>query len=227
MNLRNTFRSLFLCGLLIAAVSPSAIACFIPPHYLSDHHTELVDTTGTIVLARAIEKTRDGTGAVFVFQTLEILKGQALPQFELYGFEADGWLAREIEYANRSPDFDGHRSAEFWAWSAGNSTMLTSCFLAGFFELGETYLLFLRDDPHRRAYENIRGDDDLWLQVIRRVVENSGEGVFEDDGSFLPETETLDECFDMAMSLAREREMRLRILDICLKRHESESDSSD
>ncbi len=227
MNLRNACRSLIVCSLLFGAMSQSAMACFMPPHYLSDHHTELVMTTETIVIARAVERTREGNGAVFTFQTLEVLKGHALPQFELYGFESDGWLAREMGYASRSTDFDGHRSAEFWAWSAGNSAMLTSCFLAGFFELGETYLLFLRDDPHRRAYENIREDDDLWLQVIRMVVENYGEGVFEDDGSSLPETETLDECFDMARTLARGRGSRLRILEICLKRHESEWDISD
>ena len=40
----------------------------------------------------------------------------------------------------------------------------------GIFHLGETYLLFLREQGHIMGFENVRSSEDLWLKVVEQIV---------------------------------------------------------
>jgi hypothetical protein len=128
---------------------------------------ELVKSADAIVLARVtsiepaitipVEKHRK---AIVHLEVTESIKGVAEPRLILKGYERDSRAPQE-------PDFNSHHEAEFWAGHASNSVSPGDCRHYGIFSLHGTYLIFIRKDSHWRAFENIRSEDDLWLQVVR------------------------------------------------------------
>ncbi|MCH9694168.1 MAG: hypothetical protein K0U72_06635 [Gammaproteobacteria bacterium] len=102
----------------------------------------------------------------FEFRTIEILYGRAASTFKLHGYSKG---------ENPFPvgDFDGHTDPAFWAESSSNTGTTTLCSIFGVFEVGETYLLIATEEPDFRAFENIQSNDDLWLKVIRLLVERT------------------------------------------------------
>jgi hypothetical protein len=212
---------LLLMGFMMALLSGTpmtSLACTIPPPHLSESHTELVSKTTSIVVAKAvgIAGKESGDFATFIFEQVETLKGESPARFELYGVRAGSVTASDN--GGVADDFDGHRSPAFWAWGLGNSVMLSSCGAYGVFEVGETYLVFHRDNPHTRAYEIIRDKDDLWLAVIRLVAENYGDSVLG-DFPHVPESENLSQCIDEVVSNRRYRFVRRMAIDGCIERH--------
>ena len=205
-----------LCG--IPMVSS---ACMIPPPHLSDHHTQLVSSAKSIVLAAAVglDDSDSSDFATFVFKPVETLKGESPARFELYGVKSGSVTASDNVASG--DDYDGHRSPLFWAWGLGNSVMLSTCDAYGVFEVGEKYLIFIRDKPHVRAYEVIREDDDLWLAVIRLVAENYGDSVFP--GFALDfESEDLTQCIKEVVSNDEYIYMREVLVTACIERHSTE-----
>jgi len=93
-----------------------------------------------------------------------MLKGIDPKVFKLEGYASD---------RVKSPgDFSAHQSAEFWALDAGNTIQPGDCVAYGLYELGQEYLVFLRKDSHIRAYENVKTETDLWLRVVKALVEH-------------------------------------------------------
>jgi len=214
-------RIAWLVAILFCTVPLMSSACTIPPPHLSEPHTELVLSAKAIVLAKVvgIKDEESGDSATFIFEPVETLKGVSPANFELYGFKASGATASESGMGGE--DFEGHSSPLFWAWGLGNSVMLSTCSAYGVFEVGESYLVFLRDNPHLRAYENIREEDDLWLAVIRLVAENYGDSVIGDFAP-MPESESLAQCIDEVVSNDEYRFVRRMSIDACIERHGNE-----
>jgi len=166
-------------GLELGLGGSPALACFAPPASLTVHHTDLVAETKVIVLARVIGATdkptyntlgdmqanRDPNRALAKFEAIEVLRGKTPPEFSLSG----GSLA-DVDYDPYN-DFDGHKSALFWDKKITRQWNQPDCQMHPDFQVGRTYLLFV-DHPHWRAYEEIRGPDDLWLQAVRRSIED-------------------------------------------------------
>jgi hypothetical protein len=117
-----------------------------------------------IVLAEAkANLSSDNRRTEFLFETKEVLKGDAPESFKLEGFS-------RRDHVDILEDFDGHTDPQFWAYPYGNSIMTTFCSVMGVFEVGRTYLVIDTDMGHFKGYENIRSEDDLWLKVIRLLV---------------------------------------------------------
>lgn len=66
-------------------------------------------------------------------------------------------------------DFDRHEDPIFWDKFVTRAFHAPDCKLYPYFDHGREYLIFL-DHPHYRAYEEIAAPDDLWLQVVRRLI---------------------------------------------------------
>ena len=151
-------------GFLLWILSFGALSCTILPAHLNDRPADLVDSTPAIVLARAVSFTDPDGGslATFTFEAVRTLKGNPPKSFRL-----DGYHAKKVG----SPgDFQQHKDPKFWAFEAGNSIQPGNCQAHGLFEVGQTYLIFLRRDSHYRAYENIRSPEDLWLKVVETLI---------------------------------------------------------
>ena len=211
-------QAIWLCLILIIVNPENSQACSIPPPSLYEHHTALVMSAQTIVLAKAIAaKDKDPYGfATFVFKPVETLKGKPPENIERQGM-LEGSIAAN-DYGFEGIDFDGHKSPYFWAWGSGNGAVQPNCGLSSVFEVGETYLLFIRDKPHTRAQEKILEDDDLWLAVVRLVAENYGEGTLE---SFLdaPESDNMSQCIESVISNDEFLYVRHLMIDACIDRH--------
>ena len=145
-------------------------ACSYMPPSLFESDEILVDGADAIVMARVVgfepEVHRPASQprmAVFHFESVQVLKGEPPPRFDLQGFLA-------TEGRDHRGDFEAHSMPEFWARHAANSGMPGDCNAYGMFSEGETYLIFLRKHSHLRAFENIRSEEDLWLKVVRLLV---------------------------------------------------------
>jgi len=165
-------------ALVIATLLASPVlACVTPPASLTLHHTDLIANSEVIVLARV---TGEANGATY--DTLDVFQGpplyeRPLAQFEtvenLRGntprtFSLSGGSLAGVDYDVHG-DFDRHREAVFWDKKMTRQWNDVDCRMYPEFQIGRTYLLFI-DQPHWRAYEEIRADDDLWLAAVRRVL---------------------------------------------------------
>lgn len=138
------------------AATPSQ-ACTFPSSSFIMHHSNLIDVTETIVIARAIGATADDVAR---FETLEVLHGNPPPTFTVKNGSILGSANQEPE------DFDQHRNSVFWDKFVTRSWITSDCIVYPVFHIGRDYLIFL-DFAHARAYEEITSPDDLWLQVVR------------------------------------------------------------
>lgn len=158
----------FACALSFCA--SQAVACVAPPNEFTKHHTELIERTSTIILARVggpseishkIEKHRK----LAQFETIEALKGEMPTSFTIpNGLFVSGQPVP-------AQDFDGHTGLAFWEKLATRQWNTTYCMMLPYFLQDRTYLLFL-DIPHWRGYEEIVADDDLWLGAVKRLIRN-------------------------------------------------------
>jgi len=218
MNAKLSVALPILC--LILAMPAFSWACTVPPPYLYVSHHDLVLTSEAIVLAKAVEVRTNTQSeyATFAFETVEVLKGSPPDTFELYGLKAGRYA--ESNYGVDGGDFEGHRSPSFWAWNLGNSAMNTACSTHGVFATGQRYLIFMRDKPHFRAYENIREENDLWLDVIRLVAKSSGNGTLADFP--LPKADSAVQCIEKVVGDRKYSRVRHTAIDACISRHDLE-----
>lgn len=146
-------------------------ACSVPPQELTRHHTDLVQDTESIVLAKAIGPSEQFgdllTGQVRLaqFVTLEVIKGSAPPTFTI----DNGFFRRENSV--EAHDFDGHSELAFWERDRTRQWNMPDCQMYPVFLQDRTYLLFL-GTQHWRGYEEIVVNDDLWLEAVRKLSEN-------------------------------------------------------
>ena len=150
----------------LAALLPiSSLACSAPREQQDDR--ALIATANRIVLARvvgfepAILKPRsERRYAIFHFETVETIKGTGYSKFDLSGFA-------NTDPTDTPTDFDRHRAPAFWAGFYSNTISPGDCKYYGTFAVGETYLVFFPEGLHRRAFENIKSKDDVWLGVVK------------------------------------------------------------
>lgn len=149
-------------------------ACSVPPNSLFESDDALVQSADAVVLARVVGWDPAVTSplaerrlALIHFEVEESLKGKAPQRFDLEGFATQ-------ETKDPKRDFDGHSMPEFWAGYDTNSVMPGDCKAYGVFESGGLYLIFLRQATHVRGFENVRSDQDLWLRVVRLLVQRHG-----------------------------------------------------
>lgn len=150
----------FLIGV---ALTSAANACMFPPENLITHHRTLVAESNTIVLARVIGKI----GPLAKFARLETVRGETSQLFTL----PNGYYLAGSPKA--AADFDAHTDLAFWDERATRNSNDSDCRMRPYFVQGRAYLLFL-NNPHWRAYEEIVSPDDLWLQAVRKLVEQPG-----------------------------------------------------
>lgn len=167
-------------ALLATLLASPVFACADPPASLTRHHTDLIAKSEVIVLARVVGEADGAT-----YDTLDVFQGpplydRPLAQFEtveaLRGktpgtFSLNGGSHATVDY-DLHGDFDRHREAVFWDKKMTRQWNDIDCRMYPEFQVGRTYLLFI-DQPHWRAYEEIRDPDDLWLQAVRKVVADS------------------------------------------------------
>ncbi|MBL4680370.1 MAG: hypothetical protein JKY88_06555 [Pseudomonadales bacterium] len=141
-------------------------ACSIPPQTLYQSNEQLVRSTPVITLAKV--ENREGDGKYnqyeFTFKSTLSLKGKAPDTFILIGYEASN-------VSEAPADFGDHKKPEFWAFDSGNTIQPGDCTAYGLFSVGQEYLIFLRPKSHYRSYENIKQNDDLWLEVVQLLIE--------------------------------------------------------
>lgn len=174
---------------LIFQIPTVAFACYQLPDYLYASHTELVERTDTIVLARAVDysmRAKKPSGRAldfgkFTFEKVRLLKGMSEHTFTVNGYVGRGADTFYEDYqGNLSPgldvlyeDFDAHRLPYFWKHKElGRSTSYGDCNLHGVFVVGETYLLFVGPESHTKGFENVREPEDLWLKAIEKIVKS-------------------------------------------------------
>ena len=171
MKLTSTLNQTVVLVIATVFVMADANACFAPSDKSTSSPAMLVRMANYVVLAEAKSALGGGgsVGTEFVFETKEVLKGDAPKQFKFYGTQrgpAD----------HSSADFDGHTDPVFWAYSTvGNSRLTTWCGVLGIFEIGETYLIINSKEGHFKGYENIKSEEDLWLKVVMLLVEDHPE----------------------------------------------------
>lgn len=154
---------LLMIAFLIGMISSAANACTIPPRNLKTHHRTLVADTDTIVLARVI----GSIGPLATFARLEGLRGETSQFFIL----PNGYYIAGNPQA--AEDFDAHTDLAFWDKHETRSWNDPDCRMRPRSVKGRAYLLFL-NNPHWRAYEEIVSPDDLWLQAVRRLIDEPG-----------------------------------------------------
>lgn len=145
-------------GLLLVALSPSALACYSPPPGILRDHSALVSESGTIVIVEAV-----ATSTGCELQVVRTLKGtppQALP----IGCRRPGpgdWMT----------SFSGHTEKSFWEGRGGRLGIEGDCsVIAPAFEIGRSYLLLLGVRPDTKQFEQIDGADDQWLRFVEQVL---------------------------------------------------------
>ena len=160
---------LFLLTASSLLLTCNALACSFLSKDAVSPVRELVSRADAIVLAEVTARSGpEDDIATFTFAVREILLGRPIDTIELTG----GDTAHDV---NQHADFDSHLDPEFWAFPDGNSFSNSMCEIYGYFEVGETYLLVLSKKPHLKAFEVIRSADDLWLRVVRVVLEGTPE----------------------------------------------------
>ena len=153
--------------IIILSFSLESYACFVPNKAISHSDMKLVDRTESIVLAKVVGQKKGYAYDVFTFQTIENIKGNAPWEFVLNGFSV-----KHKSYSIVDSDFRGHKSLD-WANGVTNSLEDSDCEAYGYFEEGQTYLIFNSKPTHKKAYEQIVEKEDLWLKWVKLLVDES------------------------------------------------------
>ena len=143
----------------------SVLACSVPPAGMYEDYHSLVQNTPGIVLA-VVVSTGEEKGSflpVVTFEIARVLKGRVAEPIRLPGYVIE-------DPSIPADDYDSHHDPKFWAFTHGNSSTPGDCQMYGIFHLGETYLLFLREQGHIMGFENVRSSEDLWLKVVEQIV---------------------------------------------------------
>lgn len=151
-------RTLFVINLVSALIwSSEAFCCFAPKPEQTVPIEKLVQRTGEIYLAEAIEK--DQKGKIY-FKVIETLKGSKKSTFLL-----EGVLSSDAN----GTDFDHHNRKDFWLPSGGRSQIEPSCEIIPTFQHGKKYLIFASKPYHFKSFELIESvDNDEWIKKVKK-----------------------------------------------------------
>jgi len=152
---------------IICITTESALSCSDMPFEYQVRYYELIERTEDIVLANVSRiDTLNNSKIEYHFSTVENLRGDKyINSFTLTYpiIESD---ASSFQY----DDFDKHRSRYFWELGGSRTFIDVDCLLYPVFQIGHSYLLFLDEKDHRMGYEMIKSEDDLWLEVVKKVL---------------------------------------------------------
>lgn len=169
------FRYLFASALVLTLTS-NAWACFTPALEHTVPWQELVQRTGTIVVAevlsakpvvRATTTINEGN-TLYNVKVLETLKGSDKTK-----------LNTGIDLLGNPPprkadnDFTAHQETTFWKDNAGRTIVAPDCSLRPSLVVGAKYLLFVDKPYHVKSFENISNPEDRWLEKVRAEIKLS------------------------------------------------------
>ncbi len=169
-------------SVVLALSAGAAAACSLGEGYLKPSNYELVKLAPAIVLAQAVAyDIRSDQIGVFTFKPLEMLKGEPVG----HSFRIEGLVE---EHKPRSSDrFDTLRS-----WTAFSACNVID------YRVGATYLLFLSRvprpratamdtgmPPYSRVNEEVTSAQAPWLVAVRRYLEISRIGSYEQEKAAL------------------------------------------
>ncbi|MCL1107600.1 hypothetical protein [Shewanella algicola] len=145
-------------------LSLEVCACPAPPPGYGLSHSQLIEKTTTIVLAKTIKVT----DKVVVFELVENIKGESEKEF----FWRRSRIPKSVKHI--STDFNRHIEPTFWS----NSLLVRRsppskggiCNIAFTYELGEVYLVFRESWGHAHSNEIIKSEDDKWLAYVKESV---------------------------------------------------------
>ena len=139
--------------------SMNARSCRVPDKGYDWTINELIEKSGSIVIAKLSKKEEKGSAYVYTLEVLSVLKGPEINSISFQGFGYNEAL---------SNDFDNHIDNRFWKENVGRSDF--PCCLCGpnhIFRNGEKYLVFPDAFGSMKSAEVIKNDDDRWLQYVR------------------------------------------------------------
>lgn len=154
-----------LCTMILAVLfSLGASACPAPPPGYGLSHSQLIENTATIVLAKTIKVT----DKVVIFEVVENIKGESEKEF----FWRRSRIPKSVKHI--STDFNRHFEPAFWSESLLVRRSPISkggiCNIAFTYELGEIYLVFRESWGHAHSNEIIKSEDDRWLGFVKESV---------------------------------------------------------
>ena len=172
-----------LAALALLAQTTHAVACQLPV-WANDARTaeDVVGDAQKVAWARALEPRNDADerGAFREwarFEVIEVLKGEVPAEFTVDGSTYIELKEPTFWSPGTDPaltdDFDGHRGGEPFSGNHRYHFTGGDCSLVPVFIAGESYLIVL-DDRHWASYEIVRSEDDLWLQKVRRLIQEQG-----------------------------------------------------
>ena len=144
--------------------SLEVIACPAPPPGYGLTHSQLIEKTATIVLAKTIKVTDKAV----VFEVVENIKGESEKEF----FWRRSRIPKSVKHI--STDFNRHIEPAFWS----NSLLVRRsppskggiCNIVFTYELGEVYLVFRESWGHAHSNEIIKAGNDKWLDFVKEAV---------------------------------------------------------
>jgi len=150
-------------------VAEYALSCSDMPYEYQVRYYELIERTENIVLANVSRiDTLNNSHLEYHFRTVENLRGDRYTN----SFSLTYPINETIAARTKNDDFDKHRSRDFWGLRNARTQMDSDCRLYPIFQAGDSYLLFLGEKDHRRGYELIKSENDLWLEVVRKVLDS-------------------------------------------------------
>lgn len=161
----NRLTSYFL--ILSTVISHGVTACPAPPPGYGLTHTELIEKTDTIVLAKA----KKVSARVVIFEVIKTIKGKSEKEFF--------WrLSRKSKSEKHiSNDFNLHNEPAFWSDSPkvkrSPLEMGSLCALTFTYEVGEIYLVFRESWGHVHSNEIINSANDKWFIFVQEQVDGN------------------------------------------------------
>lgn len=149
-------------ALSILCFSSAALPCSRAPSNLYRGHAKIVNEANVILLVEAIA-TPEAQESSCQFRVVRTLKGYVPEEIPV--------TCRLPNHVEKTFDFDSHSSAIFWQeyLPHGRLYVSTNCMLMPpFFEPGHRYVLLLGIAPDTKQFEEIKSDDDKWLNFIER-----------------------------------------------------------
>lgn len=151
-----------LIALSILCFSSAALPCRVAPSKLFRGHADLINEADAIFLVDAIASP-EAQESSCQFRIVRTLKGHAPEKISL--------PCHLSNHEDAAYDFDSHSSEVFWQKHLphGRLSISTACeLLPPIFEIGHRYVLLLGIAPDSKQFEEIKGDNDKWLNFIER-----------------------------------------------------------
>jgi hypothetical protein len=158
-------------GMLVLLVcllgTKESIACTAVTDKYTYSHKKMIEQSGGIYLAKAINQSLDRKVITTTFEVLDIIKGgdkeQVTISFPDFEYEANS----STQFME---DFSLHSDDKFWKDGSGRSQVLTGCETIASFKLGYVYLLFPDFISNSKGAEIINDTSDKWYRLVKENV---------------------------------------------------------